>query len=60
MEYLDGRAVLWASDLPHFDCEDEGSPRRLTTDNQLSEAYRRRVLADNAIEFFDLKIKRPS
>jgi hypothetical protein len=32
----------------------------LSTNNKLPEAHRRRVLADNAIDFFGLKVKRPA
>jgi predicted TIM-barrel fold metal-dependent hydrolase len=60
LDCLEGRGVLWASDLPHFDCEDEGSPRRVTTNNRIPDAHRRRVLAENAIEFFGLKVRRPT
>lgn len=54
LAFLDGRGVMWSSDLPHFDCEDGGSPRRLAENDSLPSAHRERVLGLNAIEFFGL------
>jgi predicted TIM-barrel fold metal-dependent hydrolase len=58
--YLEGRGILWSSDLPHFDCEDGGSPRQLVENDELPLEHRRRVLALNAIEFFGLKVRVPA
>lgn len=57
LAFLDGRGVMWSSDLPHFDCEDGGSPRRLAENEALPLEHRRRVLGLNAIDFFGLKVK---
>jgi hypothetical protein len=40
--------------LPHFDCEDGGSRRRLANNYELPSGHRERVLGLNALEFFGL------
>lgn len=60
LEFLDGAGVLWSSDLPHFDCEDGGSPARLVADTKLTDDHKRRVLGANAIEFFGLDVTVPA
>ena len=56
LEFFDGNAVAWSSDVPHFDCEDGGRPDDLVTSAQLTDAARKSLLHDNAVEFFGLKI----
>ena len=55
LAHLDGHGVLWSSDLPHFDCEDDGRPRRLADNEDVPQAHRDRALGLNAIEFFGLQ-----
>ena len=56
MEFFGGRSVAWSSDVPHFDCENEGRPDELVDHERLSKSDKRRLLHDNAIEFFGLKL----
>ena len=49
-------SVAWSSDVPHFDCEDEGRPSELVKNAKLSPEAKKRLLNSNAIEFFNLKI----
>ena len=56
MAFFDGRSVAWSSDVPHFDCEDEGRPDALVGSDALSDAVKRRLLHDNAVDFFGLKV----
>ena len=53
--YLGGRAIAWSSDIPHFDCDD-GSPGPVLDNETLPEDHRRRLLRDNAVAFFGLKV----
>ena len=55
MEFLGGRGVGWSSDVPHFDCEDDGRPDALLN-GKLSDAHKRRLLCDNVAEFFKIKL----
>lgn len=54
LDYFDGGCVGWSSDVPHFDCEDEGRPDALVNNRALSERNKRGVLADNGLAFFGL------
>ena len=56
LDYFGGRGVAWSSDLPHFDAEDDGRPDALIAQDRISGAYKRRLLFENAVEFFGLKI----
>ena len=60
LDFLGGRGVMWSSDLPHFDCEDEGRPDRIRDNQSIAADHRERVLGLNAIEFFNLKVTVPS
>jgi predicted TIM-barrel fold metal-dependent hydrolase len=55
MEFLGGKSVGWSSDVPHFDCEDEGRPDALLN-SKLTDAHKRRLLCDNVVEFFKIKM----
>jgi hypothetical protein len=55
MEFLGGKSVGWSSDVPHFDCEDEGRPDALLN-SKLTDAHKRRLLCDNVVEFFKIKV----
>lgn len=54
--YFGGRAVGWSSDLPHFDCEDNGRPDALIESGSLTEEQKYRLLHANAVSFFDLDV----
>jgi len=56
LEYFDGNSVAWTSDVPHFDCENEGRPDELVENTMLSQEAKKSLLHENAIEFFGLKI----
>ena len=56
IEFFNGHAVAWSSDVPHFDCEDEGRPDDLVKSDRLNDAIRKRLLHDNAVDFFGLKV----
>ena len=59
IDFFDGRAVGWSSDLPHFDCENYGRPDGLIDSLALTETQKFRLLHANAVEFFDLKVPSP-
>jgi hypothetical protein len=56
IDFFDGHAVGWSSDLPHFDCEDYGRPDALVDSPSLTEEQKYCLLYANAVEFFDLKV----
>ncbi len=56
LEFFEGSSVAWSSDVPHFDCEDEGRPSELVNNTKLSPKAKKRLLNSNAVEFFNLNI----
>jgi len=56
LEFFGERCVAWSSDVPHFDCENEGRPDELMDNPKLGASARKRLLHDNAVEFFGLKL----
>jgi uncharacterized protein len=55
LDRLGGRGVAWSSDVPHFDCgESRGSPAHLVADASFDATTKRRVLAENVLEFLGL------
>ena len=60
LERLNGRGVAWSSDVPHFDCGDYGKPAPLVETQRLDAAQKRRVLADNLLEFLGVDARKLS
>ncbi len=56
LDYFKGAAVGWSSDLPHFDCENMGSPEALVKSGKLTDQQKYRLLNANTAAFFNLKI----
>jgi predicted TIM-barrel fold metal-dependent hydrolase len=56
LDYFEGKAVGWSSDLPHFDCEDMGAPTALIENDDLTAEQKYRLLNANTVEFFGLKV----
>ena len=56
LNFFGGNSVAWTSDVPHFDCEDGGRPDQLVANTTLSEKAKKRLLKDNAVEFFGLSM----
>lgn len=54
-EIGEGR-VMYASDYAHWDCEYPNSVRKISERTELTETQKRRVLRDNAIDFYGLKV----
>lgn len=51
-EYLGPHKILWATDYPHPDGFFLGAPAMIA--DKLSEEHKRQVLADSAIQFYNL------
>lgn len=51
-EYLGPHKILWATDYPHPDGFFPGAPAMIA--DKLSEKHKRQVLADSAIQFYNL------
>lgn len=56
IDYFEGKAVGWSSDLPHFDCGDMGAPTALIGNDGLTNEQKYRLLNANTVEFFNLKV----
>jgi len=55
LEHIGDTQVMYASDYAHWDCEYPHSVRMLNRINGMTDGYKRKVLGENAIRFFDLK-----
>jgi len=56
IDYFDGHAVGWSSDLPHFDCENNGHPSALLDNDTLTNEQKYRLLNANTVAFFGLDV----
>ena len=56
LDFFDGNSVAWSSDVPHFDCENDGRPDELVEHSKLDDDAKKGLLHDNAVGFFNLKV----
>ena len=54
LDFFDGNCVAWSSDVPHFDCEEDGKPDHLFEHPDLTDDRRRRLVGGNGLDFFGL------
>lgn len=55
LEHIGSSQVMYASDYAHWDCEFPNSVRMLSRIPGMTDGYKRQVLGENAIRWFDLK-----